>query len=164
MAKKLNTSKIKGGLAVKAWKMVRAGASYKEIGDAINRTSSAVKLYAQRKYKEEANKLWSEEIRAVGRCEIQGCSNTDLNAHHILGKGAYPHLRFDLTNGVCLCSGHHTFDTSLCPHGTLPAIEGFIKWLKHSRPGVYQWYLENKDDRRMVDIDYEFEYNKLKGE
>jgi hypothetical protein len=161
---KITGSKLRGGLATKAWKMAREGKSYKEIGDAVNRTSSAVKLYVQRKYKDEANKLWSLEIRSVGHCEIAGCHNTDLNAHHILGKGAYPHLRFDLSNGVCLCSGHHTFDKDVCPHGTLPAVEGFIDWLITNRQGQYQFYQENKDDRRLVDMDYEQEYNNLTQE
>lgn len=160
---KLTSSKIKGGLAVKAWRMAREGKSYREIGDAINRTSSAVKLYVQRKYKEEADKLWAAEIKAVGACEVSGTTE-NLQAHHILSKGAYPHLRYDLSNGVCLSGNNHTFDKDICPHGTLPAVEGFLRWLKHLRPGQWQWYLENKDDRRMVDIDYEAKYNELLGE
>ena len=160
---KSSSSKLKSHKAGAAWRMAQDGANYKDIAEAVGHTVTAVKAYVVRRYKGEANILWSAEIRAVGQCEIDGCHNTDLNAHHILGKGAYPHLRFDLSNGVCLCSGHHTFDSNICPHGTLPAMEGFLEWLIANRQGQYQWYMENKDDRRMVDMNYEAEYNKLKA-
>lgn len=49
-------------------------------------------------------------IRANFKCEYPGCGFrwTKLDAHHYYSKGAYPHLRFDLQNGIALCAKHHT--------------------------------------------------------
>ena len=140
--------------------MAREGESYKAIGDAINRTSSAVKLYVHRKYKEEADKLWANEIKAVGSCEVSGLTE-NLNAHHLLSKGAFPQFRFDLSNGVCLTADYHTFNKDICPHGTLPAMERFLEWLKTERPGQFQWYEENKHDKRPPDLTYKEAYEAL---
>ena len=56
---------------------------------------------------------WHNAInhRAGWRCEY--CGNyvePGTPAHHILekGKSQYPHLKFDLNNGVCLCPECHT--------------------------------------------------------
>ena len=162
MAKK-TSSKLKSHEAKKAWKMLREGCSYKAIGDILNVTTTAIKLYANRKFKKEADKLWSAEIRKVGKCEIPGCNGDDLNAHHLLEKSVYPHLRHDLSNGVCLCSNHHTFSNEISPHGCLAATEAFLDWLQDERRGQWAWYQENKT-RKSLDTDYETAYNLLKGE
>lgn len=161
MAKKLNSGKLKGGTATKAWQMIRAGASYKEIGDAIGRTTTAIKMFATNKYKKEADKLWSLQIRAVGSCEVCGSINS-LNAHHLLEKSVWLHLRHDLSNGICLCAHCHTFDRHICPHGNLPAVEAFLSWLERDRPGVFLWYNDHKTDKKSQSVDYELAYNELK--
>ena len=45
--------------------------------------------------------------QAAGKGTVQ-CSSV-LQAHHIYGKGTYPRLRFDLKNGIIVCSNHHGF-------------------------------------------------------
>ena len=42
------------------------------------------------------------------KCRIanKDCSGT-LQAHHILRWAEYPELRYDITNGITLCVGHH---------------------------------------------------------
>ena len=55
------------------------------------------------------DRLWAAKIREVGHCMICGKTDT-LNAHHIVGR-RNRNVRWDLYNGVCLCSGHHTFNT-----------------------------------------------------
>lgn len=61
---------------------------------------------------EECRELWRFIIylKANFKCEYPGCKFRweKLDAHHYFSKGAYPHLRFDLQNGICLCSRHHT--------------------------------------------------------
>ena len=162
MAKKLNSGKLKGGTATKAWQMMLAGANYKEIGDAIGVTTTAVKVFAVNKYRKEADKLWSLQIRAVGSCEVCGSTNS-LNGHHLLEKSVWLHLRHDLSNGVCLCAHCHTFDRHLCPHGNLPAVEDFLNWLRVNRQGQFIWYNEHKHDKKSQGVDYELAYNELKG-
>lgn len=160
MAKK-RTNRLKGGQAAKAWRLIQQDMSYKEIGDALGFTSTAIKAYARKKFKEEATKLWANEIKAVGACEV--CGKTEnLNAHHLLSKSVWPHLRCDLSNGMCLCAGHHTMDRECCPHGSMPAMEAFVEWLAINREGQYVWYNEHKCDEKYQPVDYERAYYELK--
>ena len=55
------------------------------------------------------DRAWSAQIRSFGCCEICGKTDT-LNAHHIVGR-RNRNVRWDLDNGMCLCSGCHTFKT-----------------------------------------------------
>ncbi|MCK9525868.1 MAG: HNH endonuclease [Limnochordia bacterium] len=51
-------------------------------------------------------KLWSLCVRTKQRqCQICG-SDYRLQAHHIIGR-AYKRGRYDLSNGLCICSGCH---------------------------------------------------------
>lgn len=54
-----------------------------------------------------ARSIW----RLEGICENSVCPNTkvspQLQGAHIFGVGAYPRLRDDLRNGLCLCSMCH---------------------------------------------------------
>lgn len=60
---------------------------------------------------EDCRELWRFIIylKSNFRCEYPGCRFRweKLDAHHYYSKGAYPHLRFDLSNGIALCSKHH---------------------------------------------------------
>jgi hypothetical protein len=158
--KKLTSGKLKGATASKAWKMLRDDKCYKEIGDAIGRTTTAVKVFAANKYRKEADKLWSLEIRTVGSCEVCGSSQS-LNAHHLLEKSVWRHLRHDLSNGVCLCVNCHVFDSHCSPHTNLPAMETFLSWLERERNGQWVWYNEHKTDKKRQYIDYEQAYLEL---
>ena len=62
--------------------------------------------------------LWSKliKIRAWFRCEY--CWKTNyLNSHHIFTRNNYT-TRFDLDNGICLCSGCHTMSQKFSAHKT----------------------------------------------
>ncbi len=69
----------------------------------------------QGKLAEQAEVLWSLIIRkrAGRQCEVPAvgmlprCPSTGTDAAHFLAKGRYPHVRYDLDNGVCLCRSHH---------------------------------------------------------
>ena len=69
--------------------------------------------------------LWAEIIRnAAGRCEH--CGKTQyLNAHHIFSRSKYV-TRWDVDNGICLCSGCHTLSSDFSAHKT--PVE-FVEWL-----------------------------------
>lgn len=43
------------------------------------------------------------------RCRVVGCEERRLQAHHIAPWADFPHLRFDVSNGVTLCKAHHGF-------------------------------------------------------
>jgi hypothetical protein len=68
------------------------------------------------------------------------CKSPDhLNAHHILPKERYPHLKLELINGVSLCVRHHKF-------GKLSAHTNaiwFSWWLEWHRWDQFRWALDN---------------------
>lgn len=112
-------------------------------------------------WKGKADEEWSEQIRVVGKCEK--CSRaTALNAHHIISRIRL-RFRHDLSNGVCLCAHCHNFDGSFSPHVDSFSGEIFLAWLEENRPGQFQWYEENKHDKRMPEITYKQSYELLKG-
>ncbi len=55
------------------------------------------------------DKAWSLKVRSQGHCTL--CPKTNnLNPHHYVGR-RNRNVRWDLDNGVCLCSGCHTMKT-----------------------------------------------------
>ena len=75
--------------------------------------------------KASCDKLWSQIIRSKGACEVCGTTQ-NLEAHHIIGRRLIP-TRWDLQNGLCLCSKHHKFDLHFSAHGG--GEVQFYKWL-----------------------------------
>ena len=156
------SSKLKAQKSRKAWEMVRACIDYKTIGIEVGYTSTAIKLFAVRKYKDESEKLWAAEIKAVGVCEISS-RDYNLNAHHLLEKSIWPHLSRDLSNGICLNAEYHLLNPEISPHRSLASGEAFLEWLEENRPGQFAWYQEHKHDRKYQDPDYEQAYIELRG-
>ena len=90
----------------------------------------------RRKLRDQLDKLWAEIVkqRANDVCEKHFCNKTTyLNAHHIFGRSNLS-VRWDLDNGVALCSGHHTLNTWSAHKSPI----WFIEWVKRQR-GV-EWY------------------------
>ena len=114
-------------------------------------------------WRKKADKEWARIIKQVGHCEICG-STKRLTAHHLIAKGGTGagKFRHDISNGICLCSYHHTMGKDISAHGGMNAVEAFIEWLKANRNGQWQWYEENKKNKIFVQTDYEAEYYKLK--
>ena len=162
MAKRTRKKDIRGGIAVKAWKMAIKGYDYGTISKEIGFTSTSVNLYLKARFKKEASEIWSEIIRSVGVCEVCGKTCIKLNAHHILEKSKWTHLRFDLNNGVCLCEDHHTMNPILSPHNNVVSSDNFLTWMRKNKNKKYQYYLDHKDDQLFQEIDYETEYYRLK--
>ncbi|GAG32481.1 unnamed protein product, partial [marine sediment metagenome] len=50
---------------------------------------------------------------------------TYLNTHHIFSRSNLS-VRWDLNNGVCLCSGHHTLNNN----SAHKAPTEFVEWMK----------------------------------
>ncbi|MCK4320968.1 hypothetical protein KAX08_00395 [candidate division WOR-3 bacterium] len=94
----------------------------------------------RRKLRDQLDKLWAEIIkkRADYRCEYREPANrckkmTYLNTHHIFSRSNLS-VRWDLDNGVCLCSGHHTLNNN----SAHKAPAEFIEWIKEMW-GI-EWY------------------------
>lgn len=83
------------------------------------------------------DKAWSEyvKLRAGNRCEK--CKNKNyLNSHHIFGR-RNKSVRWEISNGCCLCVGCHKFSSKFSAHET-PTL--FTDWIKAKRGE--EWYDE----------------------
>jgi len=79
-----------------------------------------------------ADTLWSKAIRMPWACEY--CGKTEfLNAHHIFGRNSKS-VRWELANGICLCSGCHTFSCVFSAHKTPTE---FTYWLEERRWKIF---------------------------
>jgi len=95
-------------------------------------------------YSNKAKKLWSKLIkqRAGYVCEYCG-STAYLNSHHHYSVRCAP-LKYDVDNGVCLCSSHHIWDTKFSAHRTPGA---FVKWIDARRGKAWARELELKNQK-----------------
>ena len=77
---------------------------------------------------------WAErvKIRDEYRCIICGTINL-LNAHHIIPRENHT-FKYNILNGVTLCSKHHMFSREISAHNNPLA---FFKWLELNRPAQY---------------------------
>jgi hypothetical protein len=84
---------------------------------------------------------WSKRVRedAKGRCEYCGIVSYP-NAHHIFGRRNFG-VRWDLDNGICLCSNHHKFDNKFSAHMTPTE---FTLWLVKKRGEIWYQILKEK--------------------
>ena len=70
---------------------------------------------------------WQKAVKERDGHACQKCGYNayprGLHAHHVFSKGAHPHLRHDVENGITLCLRHHLYwaHTDPCE---------FTEWLK----------------------------------
>ncbi len=89
---------------------------------------------------------WSLDIKTRDGFKCCYCDKTTyLNSHHIFSRSNHS-VRWDMDNGICLCSGHHTLNSDFSAHKT-PAE--FIEWIKE-RNGI-EWYERLRAKARQVD-------------
>lgn len=95
---------------------------------------------AKGRLREMADRLWSLAIRSdwAGRCAV--CNATNVEAHHLVPR-QFEATRYDLNNGICLCSRCHQFDENVSPHQNAAA---WLAWLNNHWPARAQWYMENR--------------------
>ncbi len=73
------------------------------------------------------DKEWQRAVKERDGHACQKCGYNvyprGLHAHHIFSKGAHPHMRFDVEDGITLCLRHHLYwaHTDGCE---------FTEWLK----------------------------------
>jgi len=118
-------------------------------------------------WRNKADLMWSNVIRQVGECEMcrrrgikgekQGWTN--LYAHHLIEKSYGRKYRHDLSNGICLCTPCHKWDRDKAPHQNK---NGFKEWMKENRPGQYEWWMRNEEDKKTLPVNYQANYEILK--
>lgn len=91
------------------------------------------------------DKQWSllVKYRAGFKCEVCGKTQYQcrLNSHHIIGR-RNKRLRWDLRNGVCLCTQHHKFGIQSA-HEDNP---WFDKWLEKHRADDFEYVNRIKNE------------------
>jgi hypothetical protein len=84
-------------------------------------------------------------LRRDGNCCLR-CGKTDkLQAAHILSKGHYQRIRFELLNVLSLCVGCHIYGAHRDP-------ADFVEWLEEKYPGRIQLLRELAATAAKVDL------------
>ena len=88
----------------------------------------------KKKKQDRCDALWSELVKRYAGHKCEMCGKTQyLNSHHIFSRSNFS-VRWDTSNGVCLCSGHHV----LCNDSAHKAPADFVEWVKKYRGE--DWY------------------------
>jgi len=109
-----------------------------------------------RRLKNKALKLWALVVKAKAhnKCCVPGCNNVErLNAHHIESYSTCKSLRYDIKNGLCLCSGHHKFFAD-SPH------KSFCFTIALLTPDIINYLTIHRKDT--VEFTEEYYENKIK--
>jgi hypothetical protein len=85
-----------------------------------------------------ADQLWSIAIRDDWNNKCAVCGNRKCEAHHLIPR-QHEATRYDMSNGIALCSHCHQFDPNISPHQN---AAGWLEWLKRHHPQRYEWYVE----------------------
>jgi len=118
-----------------------------------------MKVKTKKNLKKQCDIAWSKKVKELshGRCEVCGSIST-LNSHHIIGRVNYA-LRWDLKNGMTLCSSCHKFSKTSAHNDPVH----FMEYFKKARPEDYQYLLTKKNTLAKY-IDYEQILKELRGE
>lgn len=146
------TSKIyNGDVPAKSIVAKHYGIKTKDVNDCIKyqergkiKLTKAAKSFTGKVTSKDCDLLWAKAVKAKAghKCEHTGCNRRDLQSHHVISRTNWA-LRFDLENGVCLCTYHHLF----WAHKDAIGFAAFIK-TKRDIP-----YLESKRGNRSK-LDY----------
>jgi len=80
----------------------------------------------------KADKLWSEAVKIEYNYECQYCWKTEyLNSHHLYTRSRRA-TRWDIDNGICLCSGCHTMSSIFSAHRTPLEFYEWLEWIRWS--------------------------------
>ena len=84
-----------------------------------------------------ADELWSRAVRDDWANQCATCSKmSNLHAHHLIPRH-HEATRYQLRNGICLCSYCHIRNKHFSPH---MCAAGWLDWLLTNWPGLHCWY------------------------
>ena len=114
------------------------------------RKRTSVDVPAKGRLRDMADQLWSRAVRDDWANQCADCTGRlTLNAHHLIPR-QHEATRYDLRNGICLCSYCHQFDSLTSPHQN---AAGFMRWLKQCQPELHDWYVEAVDSGKFRRFD-----------
>lgn len=97
------------------------------------------------KLRQIKDKKWSLEIKERDGFKCLYCGKEDyLNSHHIFSRSNYA-VRWDMDNGITLCSGCHTMSSKFSAHKTPLEFVEFIRELWGE-----EWYERLRKKARTV--------------
>ena len=103
---------------------------------AKRRKRTSKQVPAKGRLRDMADRLWSLAIRDDWGNKCAVCDRGKCEAHHLIPR-QHEITRYDLQNGIALCSHHHQFDADCGPH--LNAA-GWLLWLSKNHPTRHAWY------------------------
>jgi len=106
----------------------------------------------------KADKLWSEAVKINYNYECQYCWKKEyLNSHHLYTRSRRA-TRWDIENGICLCSWCHTLSSNFSAHQTPLEFFERLEWIRW-RDWIDE--LSNKS-RHTIKVTPEFLHNRIK--
>ncbi len=84
------------------------------------------KKISVKKLQKHLDSLWSEKVKQRDGFACVVCGKKEyLNSHHIYSRTSFS-TRWDLNNGITLCSGHHTLKSDFSAHKTPTEFVEFL--------------------------------------
>lgn len=114
------------------------------------------------------DEYWAEKVKTRDRNKCVICGKTTyLNAHHIYSRSNRS-TRWKLINGITLCSGHHTLNSTFSAHKTPQDFSEFIeKYLGEDRLDELRALAHSAEKRdrdilkEILDEDFNQEWDRL---
>lgn len=94
---------------------------------------------AKGRLRDMADKLWSLAVRADWNNTCAMCGASKCDAHHLIPRQIEA-TRYELHNGMALCSRCHQFCPERSPHQN---AAGFMAWVEEANPLRAAWMKEN---------------------
>jgi len=114
-----------------------------------------------RYWRTKCNTAWSRLIQKMytNGCAVRGCKRGHVNSHHILSKKMYPWFKYDINNGIPLCSGCHKFSRRSAHRNSI----WFADWLKKTHPDLHRKAVKRMGDKEwdVKNVNYKNEYDRL---
>ena len=95
---------------------------------------------AKGRLRDMADRLWSYAVRDDWGWNCAVCGAGKVDAHHLVPR-QFNATRYELKNGIALCSSCHQFDAEISPHQN---AAGWLDWLQISHPDLWSWYCMNR--------------------
>jgi hypothetical protein len=92
---------------------------------------------AKGRLRDMADQLWSIAIRDDWNNKCAVCGNRKCEAHHLIPR-QHEATRYNMSNGIALCSHCHQFDPNISPHQN---AAGWLRWLVISHAERYDWLM-----------------------